>query len=122
MDKIFLNHTNHPFEKWGALQKKAAAVYGMVIDMPFPQIPPSMGEADVRELAAHNAEEIVNMNPVAVLCQGEFCYTFALTEILKKHCICVVCACSERSSQEHLLADGSVQKSVEFRFVRFRAY
>ena len=122
MNKIFLNHTNHPYTKWGELQRKAAAAYGTVTDLPFPQIPASMDEMEVRALAEQNAEKIIKMKPTAVLCQGEFCYTFMLTEILKKNCIRVVCACSERCSNERLLADGSVQKNIEFRFVRFRSY
>lgn len=122
MHKIFINHTNHPLEKWSDLQKEKAAAFGKVVDMPFPKIPASMDETEVHALAAHNAEQIIKLSPEAVLCQGEFCYTFMLTEILKKNCIRVVCACSERCSQERLLTDGSVQKNIEFRFVRFRSY
>lgn len=122
MTRLFLNHTNHPSAKWGELQRRAAEAFGVVHDMPFPQIPATMDEKDIREIAAENAEKIIKMNPVTVLCQGEFCYTFALTEILKKRGIRVICACSERCSHEILLADGTVNKIMEFRFVRFREY
>ena len=116
MSKVFVNHTNHPSDKWSNLQRQSAEVFGDVYDLPFPQIPASMDEMEIKKAAAEYAEKIIKMNPAAVLCQGEFCYTFALTEILKKQGIRVICACSERCSHETVLSDGTVNKVIDFRF------
>lgn len=120
MKTVFLNHTNHPYEKWGVLQKEKASVFGTVVDFPFPQIPAEMSGEDVKLLAIENSRKIIELQPVAVLCQGEFCYTIAMTEILKAHHIIVLCACSERYSREKVLPNGSVIKTSEFVFVQFR--
>ena len=120
MKAVFLNHTNHPYEKWSVLQKEKASVFGTVIDFPFPQIRSEMNGDDVKLLAIENSKKIMDLQPAAVLCQGEFCYTIAMTEILKAHHIKVLCACSERSSREKVLPNGTVVKTSEFVFVQFR--
>ena len=39
---MLINCTNHPYEIWNDAQRKAAAAYGEVLDMPFPQIDPKL--------------------------------------------------------------------------------
>ena len=56
--KIFVNHTNHPSERWSAEQITAAKVYGEIIDFPFPLIDPSASEEEIIELVQSNLEKI----------------------------------------------------------------
>ena len=77
MEKIFINHTNHPSGRWGQEQIVAAKVYGEIVDFPFPLIDPSASEEEVIKLVQSNLEKILEAKPAAVLCQGEFNYTFA---------------------------------------------
>ena len=122
MNKIFVNHTNHAASNWSAEQRAAAETFGEIVDVPFPEIPPQADESAVAELAAENLREILKLRPAAVLCQGEFNYTFALVTALKEKNIPVLAATSERISSEIVQPDGSSKKVSVFRFVRFRRY
>lgn len=122
MKKVFVNHTNHPSARWSEEQRIAAEKFGTIIDFPFPDIAPQLSEQEVLLIVKENYVKILAMEPVAVLCQGEFCYTIAMTELLKQKGIPVMAACSERCSRESVLPDGSTHKTNEFRFVRFRKY
>ena len=100
----------------------AAESYGKIIDMPFPEVPPNSSSEDVQKMAFDNLQKILEIAPVAVLCQGEFSYTVAMVELLKKNKIPVLAATSERIVSEIVEADGSTKKVSIFQFVRFREY
>lgn len=122
MRKIFINHTNHPSTRWSDEQLSAAQAYGEIFDMAFPAVNPSATAEEVRQLARRNAEKILELEPAAVLCQGEFNYTFALVEQLKSSGVKVVAATSERIVISETLPDGSTRQISTFRFVQFREY
>ena len=84
MKKIFLNHTNHPSDKWSSEQIAAAEIFGEIIDLPFPAIPPEFEKEEVAKKVAENLKKILSLEPVAVLCQGEFNYTFAMVTFLRR--------------------------------------
>lgn len=122
MEKIFINHTNHPSVYWDKNELQEANAYGKVIDISFPTISPVAETSDIWEMARDNAKRIAELSPVAVLCQGEFTYTYALvTELIKRN-ICVLAACSERIVEDYLAEDGSIKHISQFRFRRFRHY
>lgn len=118
---MFINHTNHPSARWGEEQKQAAEIYGGILDVPFPNIPPEMSGVAVAALAEEEGSKILSMNPSAVLCQGEFTYSYHLIRFLKSHGILVLAACSMRDVREWE-ENRESHKSVIFRFVQFRAY
>ena len=121
-EKIFVNHTNHPSDKWSVAQKLAAEKFGRIIDLPFPDIPPNFDTVEVHELVMKNLREIMKLSPVAVLCQGELNYTVAMVEELKKNSITVMAATSERVVSVIQESDGSTKRVSIFNFVRFRPY
>lgn len=122
MAKFFINHTNHASANWSAEQTAAAEIFGEIIDVPFPVVPPEFDESAVAKLAAENLRDILKLQPAAVLCQGEFNYTFALVVALKEKNIPALAATTERVTSEISLPDGSTAKSAVFKFVRFRRY
>ena len=122
MKKIFINHTNHPSTRWSDEQLSAARAYGEIFDMAFPAVNPNATAEEVRELARRNAEKILELEPAAVLCQGEFNYTFAMVERLKNLGVTVVAATSERIVISEILPDGSTRQISTFRFVQLREY
>ena len=122
MKKIFLNHTNHPSDKWSSEQIAAAEIFGEIIDLPFPAIPPEFEKEEVAKKVAENLKKILSLEPVAVLCQGEFNYTFAMVSELKKNKIPVFAATSERIVSTVIQDDGSSKSVSTFRFVKFRNY
>jgi len=121
-EKIFVNHTNHTAANWSAAQIKTAEKLGRIVDFPFPEVPPSCTAEEVRAMVLKNLQEILKLSPTAVLCQGEFNYTVAMVEELKRHKIPVMAATSERIVSEITETDGSTKKVSVFRFVKFRAY
>lgn len=118
---VFVNHTNHPSERWDAAQREAAQRLGELIDMPFPNIPPDWGSEEVERLAGETAERIAALAPAAVLCQGEFTYAFKLIELLKARGIRTLAATSERVVSEQVEA-GVLKRTYVFSFCRFREY
>ena len=122
MEKIFVNHTNHASDKWSPEQISAAEKYGEITDFPFPNIDANFDENQIAELVEVNGKKILAMNPAAVLCQGEFSYTYAMINYLKGNNIIVITAASERAVDEVIIEDGSTQRISLFKFVRFRQY
>ena len=122
MRKIFVNHTNHPSANWCAEQKVAAEMFGEVIDVPFPAVPSNADEDEVAALVETNLQEILKLSPNAVLCQGEFTYTYAMVDELRRRNILVLAATSERVATEAIQADNTTKRVSIFQFVRFRRY
>lgn len=122
MKKIFVNHTNHPSARWSAEQMTAAQAYGELVDVPFPNVDAEGTPAEVAALVEENLAKILAHKPAAVLCQGEFNYTFAMVERLKNFGVTTVAATSERVVAEEILPDGSARQISTFRFVQFREY
>ena len=121
-EKIFLNHTNHPSDKWSSEQISAAKIFGEIKDFPFPNIPPKIDSDEIKKIVSENLQEILKISPSAVLCQGEFNYTFAMVTELKKNNIPVFAATSERIVSTLTDDDGITKRISTFRFVRFRNY
>ena len=119
---LFINFSNHCSDNWGADQIEAASRWGRIIDIPFPDVPADADEEDIQRIAYQCVNEISNLNPEAVLCQGEFTLAFAVVEMLKRRGITVVAACSNRKVVESFLEDGTCQKESFFEFIRFRKY
>lgn len=119
---MFINCSNHASANWSDQQVKAASEWGEIVDYPFPSVPADADEKKIAEMAEAAADEMAAMNPEAVMCQGEFTLTFALTERLKLKGIPVVAACSQRKTTEVRQPDGGTKKISEFCFTRFREY
>lgn len=122
MSAIFINHTNHPSVNWPEAERRAAQRFGEIVDVLFPEIAAEASEDEVERLAVAGVEQILAQQPAAVLCQGEFTYTYAVVRRLQAQNIPVLAACSERIVEEKLEADGSTRRVSRFYFVRFRAY
>lgn len=117
MTKVFINFTNHPSNKWSDEQRKAAAKYGDIVDVPFPKVDPKMSSEEIKAITEEFVDKIINYNPTAVLCQGEFTVCYNVVSKLKKDGVMVLSACSERIVQE-----TNEGKIVKFKFEQFREY
>ena len=103
---MFVNFTNHPSGSWSAAQRRAAQVYGEILDLPFPEW----------------AARILALRPACVLCQGEMTLTTRVVRLLQSRGVPVVAACSARCAASRTDADGCTHRQTEFRFVQFREY
>lgn len=115
--RIFINFSNHPSAEWEESQRKAAEAYGEIVDMEIPSVDPQEDEHYIAEMAAFYLEKILELEPYAVLCQGEFCLVYRLVSLLKANRITVLAACSRRMVE---MKDG--KKVASFQFSRFRPY
>jgi len=120
-EAIFLNLTNHPSAQWQAEQREAAAAYGRLLDLPFPAVGAGASEADIQQLADELAAKIFELHrqaAVTVHLMGEMTLCFALLQRLLKAGI----PCLASTSQREVVEEGDGQKTVRFRFERFRRY
>lgn len=121
MSSFFINHSNHPSQAWGNKQREEAERYGAIVDMPFPDINPQATIEEIKALAIENGEAILAKKPKAVLCQGEFTYTYQLVKFLQDHGVLALAACSKRQVQAWKEGEEE-HKSVVFVFTQFRNY
>lgn len=122
MKNTFINHTNHTSVQWSLEQRTTAEKYGEIIDLPFPNVGADWNEEKISQFVEINAKKIIEMNPAAVLCQGEYNYTYSMINYLKRNNIVVLAAASERVVDEKVQLDGTTQKVSSFKFVQFRQY
>lgn len=116
-ERTFVNFSNHPSSNWGELQLRAAQEYGRVVDVAFPAVDAEGDEVYIEKLAEKVLEDILEHQPAAVLCQGEFCLVYKVIKMLKERGIIVLSACSKR-----LVRESGNCKEVVFQFSRFRQY
>lgn len=120
---MFINFTNHAVPNWSNKQREAAARYGKIMEVKFPDVSPYGSTDDIKTLAEHYVSQIVCLLPDnednAVLCQGEFSLCVAVIEKLKAKGVKVLCACSERRVIEEFDGKKNLKKS-EFYFVGYR--
>ncbi len=120
---MFINHTNHPSSRWNHAQLSEALKWGGTItDIPFPDIDPFCTDQELNEKVENNIKAIASLNPKAVLCQGEFVYSYRMIQRLKEKNIPVLAACSQRKVVECVQEDGTTKKESVFEFVGFRLY
>lgn len=116
-EKIFINFSNHPADKWSKKQISAAQKYGKVTDIRFPVVDEAGDEDYIRNLADEYLAKIMKYEPAAVMCQGEFCLSYAIITALKEKGITVLAACSKR-----IVKETEDEKKSFFVFERFREY
>lgn len=120
-NKMLINLSNHPSDKWGAAQKSAAGKYGRVIDMPFPVVPATATPAIIDNMAdslVESVKEIASENDVTVHVMGEQTLCYTLISRLQELGIPCIASCTARNVVD--LPDGT--KQSRFEFVQFRSY
>lgn len=123
MSTVFLNLSNHPLDVWGINQIEEARKLGEnLIDLPFPNVSPSMSPAEITKLSEVQIEKIKEIakdyDSVVVHVVGEPTLVFNVVTMLKNLGIKCVASTTERMSA--ILPDG--QKLSEFKFITFREY
>lgn len=115
---MFINISNHQSDGWSPPQREAAlALAPQIIDLPFPQVPPTADEAAVEQLA----DDLLTQLPTGVthaMLMGEFTLTVALLVRLQAKGITCLAATTERRISE----DSEGNKISRFEFIRFRRY
>lgn len=118
---MLLNLSNHPSDKWPENQKTAAAQFGKIFDIPFPNIPPDASSEEVNALAKNylaKIQALASEGKITIHLMGELTFCFALVKLLKQEGITCIASTTERISVA--AEDGT--KTSQFRFVQFRSY
>lgn len=119
-ESFLLNISNHKYETWGEQQKQAAIkLFGKVVDLEFPNIPPTYTEEQIAKLAQEYKEKIKRdyKGCVAIHIMGEFNFTFYFVNLMKKE---IDCYASTTERRVEILSDNS--RKLYFDFVQFRKY
>lgn len=119
---MFVNCSNHPSEKWSDKQRKEAEKYGEIQDVAFPEVGCHLKDEEVEQLANQTFEKIMEYQPDAVMCMGEFVVCYRIVQKLKAEGMKVLASCSERKVIEHVEPNGVVRKEAVFSFQGFREY
>ena len=120
-EKVLINFSNHPSQKWETKQLEAAKIYGKIEDLSFPDIDPNM---NVKELQALSTEYVQMIQEkaenyqVTVHIMGEMTFTFMVVSRLKEMGIKCIASTTERKTSYN--SDGT--KLSDFTFVKFREY
>ena len=119
---IFINWSNHPFEKWDPLQFDAAKALGHPVFIPFPNVEPDSSIEEIVEQAHRCVQELMELysdpKTTIIMVQGEMTLLYHILKLLEQGGYRVVAATSERDVKQ--LPDGTELKS--FHFVAFRDY
>lgn len=117
-----VNISNHlASAKWGPHQLEQAKLWGkdIVIDIPFPNVPPYADETEIFRLAEKLKKDIQATGDTAIHIMGEMGLTFVLVYLLMiDGRYEVLHSTTERKTVEN--PDGT--KTQSFEFVRFRPY
>lgn len=125
--KLFVNVSNHPSSTWSVEQKQAALKGGrMLVDIPFPSVPPTATRNDIRDMGyelIHTIDDTIanyggSESTTTITIVGEFSLTiFVIVKIrILLPGLNIVVATSERNTV--INEDGS--KTIRFEFVQFR--
>lgn len=119
---MFINLSNHPSTKWETEQIRAAAAYGKIEDIPFPDISPDWDTTTVESLVKDYyslCQQLLSdkKHSSAVHLAGEPVFCFILAQLLlKENYICLI------STTERKVTTKDNLKTSNFKFVRFRNY
>lgn len=119
---MLINLSNHPVSTWSDQQLQAAnELFGEVVDVPIPAVPPTADVNEVYQLAFDTVSHICQQykgHPFAVHIMGELSFTYAaVQEFLLRDVECVV-----STSQRKVFSMENGEKISQFQFVKFRSY
>lgn len=115
---MLINLSNHPSHLWSEKQKKIAIEqYFEIVDLPFPQINPSISSDLLQQLVEKFELKVRKLNPKTVHIMGELVFTFRLVNRLQNIGIPCIASTTERNTIEK----NGIKTSV-FEFVQFRNY
>jgi len=121
---MLINLSNHPFEDWDEKQKQTAmSAYGVVEDLPFPEVDPAAHTQVVAKLAADYLNTCIIKfgntfcDTDSIHISGEPCFLFHFVTLSKVHGIPCISSTTRR-----LVTNEANIKTAIFHFVQFRNY
>ena len=120
----FINLSNHPSTKWSEEQLNSAKQYSEnIIDIPYPNIPQTATQEQIRDIMKDTLEKVVEANPKTVMCMGENITCHNFVKELEDKGINVVVAVTKPSGTKTIEnPDGTTKQVSVFKFEGFRDY
>lgn len=119
---MLINFSNHPYAIWEEEQQKVADnLYGKVVDLSFPTVPPDADKDDLLQIAGDcmdSIRAISSPSEATVHVMGEMTLTYLLVSMLKQ----IGYTCVASTSLREVYEQEQGKKIVYFKFVRFREY
>jgi hypothetical protein len=119
--KVLFNISNHPSKTWMDEQKKG---WDIIFDVPFPEVFPDSNlnelvQAVLDEVYAKTCEAAIPSEAVVcVMIKGDYGLAFKLYEAMKGY-YKIVHPVSVKNSKDEVQPDGSVKKTIIYKFVKW---
>ncbi|MDR1170431.1 MAG: CRISPR-associated protein [Prevotellaceae bacterium] len=117
---MLINLSNHLSGKWSPEQLQAAAQFGKIVDLPFPNVSPDGDDAYIQALSNEyisKIEQAAGNNRAAVHVMGEMTFTFVIVSaLIRKGFTCIA------STTERTVREENGEKITKFEFKQFRKY
>jgi hypothetical protein len=111
-----INLSNHNSNNWN---KEQRGEFGLIVDIPFPNINPDATTEEV-EVLVNEYVGIINANRIDnIMLQGEFTFCYLLQNKLRTRCKFWI-PTTERKVVEKLNVDDSTTKTAVFEFKQWR--
>lgn len=121
-EKILINFSHHTSSEWEERQRKAAQIYGRVIDLTFPDVDAmEADEEKTNELISSYIKKIRDLasgKKATIHIMGEMTFVFDMVTKLKKLGFTCIASTTERNVKDL----GNGRRMTSFKFVKFREY
>ncbi|MFQ6116057.1 MAG: CRISPR-associated protein [bacterium] len=121
---MLINLSNHPSDRWSEEQKRAAQVYGEIVDLDFPEIDPDASLNEVEGAVERYVARCMTLleksqqKENAVHIMGEMTFVYQFVKRMSARGVTCLAATTERLVEERKPGE----KYARFRFVQFRPY
>ncbi len=120
---MFFNLSNHPSSGWTKEQYEYAySRWGEIRDLPFPPLGPELTEEDVLREVRDYLPKIPAKEEGVMSVFGEFCFTYAMANLLMRRGYSVKCVHSVDTVTTKPGEDGVIERRIEYRFLRYADY
>ena len=122
--KFFVNISNHPSSKWTHEQREAAEQIGTIIDIQFPQIPPTAGPRELFNILMDLERSIFDAigrtsHKPTIHIMGEMGFTLMAVIHFKK---VYGWKCVHSTTERTVIENPDGTKTSRFIFKQFREY
>ena len=119
----FINLSNHSSKNWSEEQLNSAKQYSEnVIDIPYPNIPPTATQEQIKDIMKDTLEKVIDANPKVVMCMGENITCHNFVKELEKLNIQTVATVTKPVTEKVKNEDGTERTIKTFKFEGFRDY
>ena len=120
---MFTNLSNHPSSDWSKEQYSyVSSRWGRISDLPFPLLSPDTSEEEILQLVGKYLKLLPGKEEGPIAVAGEYTFAYAMVDALLRYGYRVLHVESEISVRSVALEDGSIERTMQYRFTRYVDY